>query len=137
MDKLIDSYLSADDGDNNESTQTSDLVDDDSPPAPLAPDVNTCHGVSCDYWVISRDIAIGNVEDFCGQSEHTKRYNVGLVNELVLLLKKLDDNAKGPQDSPDYVGCFKGAVIDSCDSNNIVSNPHNYKFGSTLTTSDG
>ena len=141
MDKLIDSYLTADDVNDADSTKTSDdpteSTKSEAPPAPLAADVNLCHGVSGDYWVMSRDVAVGNVEEFCSQSEHTKRYNEGSVNELELSVKKLDDDEKGPQDSPDCVGRFTRAVIDGCDSDDKISNPHNYKFGSTLTTGDG
>lgn len=109
----------------------------DSPPPPPAEDKNVCHGVGGDYWVMSRDVAIDNVKDFCGQTDHTKKYNGGSVNELELSVKKLDDDTKSPEDSPDCVGRFTNAVIDGCDGNDPVNNPFNYKFGATLTSGDG
>lgn len=130
MNKLIDSY----------DTDSSDDSDEPSKPAESeapAPDVNSCHGLGGDYWVMSRDTAAQNVEDFCSQSEHTKKYNEGSVNELELFVKKVDDDGKSPQDSPDCAGRFMRAVIDGCDSGDMINNPHNYKFGSALTTGDG
>jgi hypothetical protein len=106
-------------------------------PPPPAADKNACHGIGGDYWVMSRDVAADNVKDFCGQTEQTKKYNVGSVNELELSVKKTSDSKEGPKNSPDCVGRFTRAVIDGCDGNDPVNNPHNYKFGSTLTTGDG
>jgi hypothetical protein len=105
-------------------------------PAPQ-PDKNACHGINDDYWVMSRDVVVGNVKDFCGQTDQTKKYNTGSVNELELSVKKLNDDKKGPKDSPDCVARFQNAVIDGCDGGDSVNNPHNYKFGATLTTGDG
>ena len=34
---------------------------------PPKADVNNCHGISGDYWVIHRDTAVNNVNDFCSQ----------------------------------------------------------------------
>jgi hypothetical protein len=107
------------------------------PPAPPATDKNSCHGIGGDYWVMSRDVAVDNINDFCGQTEQTKIYNVDSVNELELSVKKLTDSSGSPKDSPDCVGRFTRAVIDGCDATDTINNPHNYKFGSTLTTSDG
>lgn len=117
----------------------SDLEDGNTeqPPAPTKPDENKCHGISGDYWVMSRDTAVENVKAFCGQSEKTVKYNEGSVNELELSLRDLDDDTKGPSDSPDCIGRFQGSVIDGCDGDDSTNNPHNYKFGSTLTTGDG
>lgn len=98
---------------------------------------NNCHGVSGNYWIASRDIAVENVKDFCGQGEKTVIYNKGSANELSLTVRNLQDDSKGPNDSPDCVQRFQGAVIDGCDGNDPVNNPHNYKYGSTLTTGDG
>jgi hypothetical protein len=108
------------------------------PPATASiPDRNICHGISGDYWVMSRDVAVSNVKDFCGQTEHSKKYNVGSVNELELSVKNNNDDSRGPKDSPSCVERFQNAVIDGCDGDDAVNNPHNYKFGSTLTTGDG
>lgn len=104
-------------------------------PAPQ-PDKNACHGISGDYWVMSRDVAVGNVNDFCGQTDQTKKYNTGSVNELEMSVKKLGDDKKGPKDSPDCVARFQNVVLDGCDGGDKINNPHNYKFGSTFTTSD-
>ncbi|PPJ50821.1 hypothetical protein CBER1_06501 [Cercospora berteroae] len=97
------------------------------------PNTNACHGISGDYWVMSRDTAVDNAKDFCAQTDKTKKYNAGSVNELELSVRKLDDDSKGPKDAPDCLGQFQNAVIDGCDGADPVNNPHNYKFGSTLT----
>lgn len=110
----------------------------DSSPNTTAPkDNNACHGISGDYWVMSRDVAVSNVQDFCSQTEHKKTYNPGSVNELELSVTKNGDDSLGPKDAPDCVNRFQNAVIDGCDGTDPVNNPHNYKFGSTLTTADG
>jgi hypothetical protein len=123
-------------GDPDLSVWTELHVGDQPAPAPQ-PDKNACHGIGGDYWVMSRDVAVGNVKDFCGQTDQTKKYNTGSVNELELSVKKLGDDKKGPKDSPDCAARFQTAVIDGCDGGDTLNNPHNYKFGSTLTTGDG
>lgn len=97
------------------------------------PNSNDCHGISGDFWVMSRDIAVDNAKDFCNQGDKTKKFNVGSVNELELSVRKLDDDSKGPQDAPDCLGQFQNAAIDGCDGGDPINNPHNYKFGSTVT----
>ncbi|KAK7926918.1 hypothetical protein PG985_003916 [Apiospora marii] len=104
---------------------------------PPAQDENTCHGISGDTWVMSRDVAVDNAKAFCGQREKKKRYNEGTVNELELSVWKQGDDAKGPTNAPDCEGRFRNAVIDGCDGSDRVNNPHNYKFGATLTAADG
>lgn len=106
------------------------------PTPPAVGDKNACHGISGDYWVMSRDVAVENVQDFCGQTERTKTYNVGSVNELELSVKKLNDDTQGPNNSADCIDRFQNVVIDGCDGDDPINNPHNYKFGSTLTTVD-
>lgn len=106
-------------------------------PAPPAADKNVCHGVSGDTWVVSRDVAANNVKDFCGQTDHTKKYNVGSDNELELSVKSLSDASKSPKDTPDCVGRFTRAILDGCDGNDKVNNPRNYKYGGTFTSGDG
>ncbi|KAK8098814.1 uncharacterized protein PG998_012055 [Apiospora kogelbergensis] len=100
-------------------------------------DENKCHGVSGDTWVMSRDVAVDNAKAFCAQREKKVRYNKGSVNELELSVWKSGDDAKGPGDAPDCQGRFQHVVIDGCDGNDAVNNPHNYKFGATLTAADG
>jgi hypothetical protein len=95
-----------------------------------------CNATSGDYWIMSREIAAGNVQDFCNQHEKTKIYNTGSDNELELSVKKAGEDNLGPQDSPDYVGRFIGVMLDGYDGRDAVNNPWNYKFGSTLTTGD-
>ncbi|KAB5566684.1 hypothetical protein GE09DRAFT_1107839 [Coniochaeta sp. 2T2.1] len=107
------------------------------PPPPPAHDINACHGVSGDHWVMSRDVAVDSVKAFCQQPAKTATYNKGSVNELELSVRKLDDDSKSAVDAPDCVGRFQRAVIDGCDGHDLTNNPHNYKFGSTLTTADG
>jgi hypothetical protein len=96
-----------------------------------------CNAISGDYWIMSREIAAKNVQDFCNQHEKTKIYNAGSVNELELSVKNAGEDSLDPQDSPDCVGQFVGKVIDGCNDVDAVNNPWNYKFDSTLTTGDG
>ncbi|OIW26935.1 SGNH hydrolase [Coniochaeta ligniaria NRRL 30616] len=105
-------------------------------PAPPAKDENKCHGVSGDYWIMSRDAIVPNIKEFCGQADKKKIFNVGSVNELELSVNKLGDDAKGPRDAPDCEGRFTRAVVDGCDGLD-PKNPDNWKFGGTLTTTDG
>lgn len=65
------------------------------------------------------------------------RYNQGSVNDLCLSVNCPADQSKGPGDARDCINRFTNAVIDGCDGNDKVNNPHNYKFGSTVTTADG
>ena len=102
-----------------------------------AQDNNACHGISGDFWVMSRDVAVENAKAFCSQTEKTVTYNQGSVNELSLSVRKPGNDSKVPTDAPDCVGRFQNAVIDGCDGADAVNNPHNYKFGSVLTTADG
>lgn len=78
-----------------------------------------------------------NVKAFCSQKSQSVTYNRDSVNSLSLSIHKIGDDSKGPADAPNCVGRFQRAVIDGCDGGDHVNNPHNYKFGSTLTTSDG
>jgi hypothetical protein len=105
-------------------------------PAPI-PEKNACHGVGGDFWVMSRDQAVTNAQDFCKQNNREVTYNQGSVNELKMSIRKLQDDKKGPTDAPECVGRFTNIVIDGCDGNDPLNNPHNYKFGSTYTSSDG
>ncbi|KAM3549525.1 hypothetical protein ARSEF4850_008805 [Beauveria asiatica] len=86
---------------------------------------------------MSRDVAVGNAEAFCKQERKVVKYNIGSVNELELSVSKTDDNARGPLDDPRCLGRLRDSVIDGCDGNDPKQNPHNYKFGSKLTSSDG
>lgn len=105
-------------------------------PAP-ATDQNACHSIGGDYWVMSRDVAVQGVNDFCGQTEQIKNYNVGSVNALELSIRNLEESSKSPEDTPSCVGRFQNAVIDGRHGADPINNPHNYKFGSTLTKADG
>ncbi|TGJ88663.1 hypothetical protein E0Z10_g8 [Xylaria hypoxylon] len=106
-------------------------------PAPSFEEKNECHGVSGDYWVISRDIAVSNAEAFCSQKDKTVKYNINSVNELELSAKNLSDDSKGPLDDPNCLDRIRGNTIDGCDGNDSINNPHDYKFGSTFTAKDG
>jgi hypothetical protein len=102
-------------------------------------DENICHGVSGDFWVMSRDVAMENAVHFCGQNIPIMRYNDDTVNELELEVKNWNNVAgiDSPKDAPECVERFKNAVFDGCDGNDMVNNPYNYKFGATLRTTDG
>lgn len=123
--QIIDSYFVEDPDDTDESPHPVALVDK-----------NVCHGVNGDYWVRSRDTAIENANDFCNQGDQTKRYNIGSVNELEFSAKKLGSKDKGPKDDPNCFARLRDGVIDGCDSDDRINNPHNYKFGSVLITAD-
>ena len=75
-----------------------------------------CQGPLGDSWYAFRDTAEKNAEDFCGQSEQTKKYNEGTVFELELSATK---SGLTPQDSPYCLGRLE-EVIENCDS---VTNP--------------
>ncbi|KAK6844306.1 hypothetical protein PG995_014416 [Apiospora arundinis] len=105
---------------------------------PPKKDENKCHGVSGDYWVMSRDQAVDNVKAFCGQTQGKVKYNEGSVNELELSVgREGSSDNKSPKDAPDCENRFTRAVIDGCDGDDKTNNPHNYKFGATLTAGDG
>lgn len=66
-----------------------------------------------------------------------RRYNEGSVNHLRLSINFPANESKTPRDAPDCVKNFERTVIDGCDGNDMVKNPDNHKFGSTLTTGSG
>ncbi|KAL9634922.1 MAG: hypothetical protein Q9204_002812 [Flavoplaca sp. TL-2023a] len=103
------------------------------PPAPVGQkkDKNKCHSVSGDFWVIHRDTAVKNVEEFCAQGSKSLD-----VDHLRLSVELPSDDTNGPGDVPNCRDNFVNAVIDGCDGNDVIHNPHNYKFGSTLTLAD-
>jgi hypothetical protein len=110
----------------------------DSSEVPLTQDENQCNGVSGDYWV-ERDVAVANAQDFCNQERQMMSYNIDTDNELELYVENLNTeiDERSPKDAPDCLSRFQTAVIDGCDGNDPLNNPHNYKFGSTLLTADG
>lgn len=59
------------------------------------------------------------------------RYFQGSVDEVKLTLTNTD-LAKPISEMSDCVDKFK-VIIDSCDGDNPINNPHNYKFGGTYT----
>lgn len=108
------------------------------PPAPVkVPEKNACHGISGDTWVMDYSVAIKNAEEFCKQDSKEVTYNQGSVNELKMSIKAPKNQDKGPKDAPACQNRFKDAVINGCDGTDPLNNPHNYKFGSTFTASDG
>lgn len=68
----------------------------------------------------------------CRQLIHL-RYFQGSVDQVKLTLTN-SDPAKSIPDMPDCVEKFK-IIIDSCDGDNPINNPHNYKFGGTYSDS--
>ena len=104
----------------------------------LNQDETRCHGISGDYWVMSRDVIVDNVRLFCAQDASIMKYNEGTVNELELNVSNLSNSTgtQRPRDAPDCIGRLQNAVIDGCDGNDMLNNPHNYKFGATLQTAD-
>lgn len=96
----------------------------------IVQDETICHGITADYWVMSRDTIIGNVRLFCGQDAPVMRYNEDTVNELVLEVKKRNAgiDMQSLKDALDCIDRFQDAVIDGCDGNNMFNNSYNYKF---------
>ncbi|KAI4255904.1 MAG: hypothetical protein L6R42_006500, partial [Xanthoria sp. 1 TBL-2021] len=88
-----------------------------------------CHGVNGDVWMIHRDQAVSAAEQFCGQHIKEKEYFQGSVDQVKLTLATTDP-AKSIPDMPDCFEKFK-IIIDSCDGDKPINNPHNYKFGGT------
>ncbi|KAI4134836.1 MAG: hypothetical protein LQ347_001191 [Umbilicaria vellea] len=104
--------------------------------APKA-DQNACHSISGNYWVMHRDTAVNNVNDICAQGSKSVEYNQGTVNHLCLSVDYPANESQGPDNALDCKGHYINAVLDGCDGNDPINNPHNYKFGSTLTLSAG
>ena len=57
------------------------------PVTPSQADVNKCHGVNGDHWIIHRDIAASNVNDFCNQDSKSREYVASMARSLLLLSK--------------------------------------------------
>lgn len=126
LEEVFKDYLAAED------------VSDQSIPFDLpSTDVNACHGVSGDYWINNPALATENILTFCGQSNKLVVYNEGTLDELWLSITNFNDDSAGPNDSPDCYIRFGGNVIDGCDGNDPINNPHNHKFGSNYFTADG
>ncbi|KAL8765074.1 MAG: hypothetical protein Q9209_007735 [Squamulea sp. 1 TL-2023] len=104
------------------------------PPA-QSPDVLKCHGVAGDIWMIHRDQAVSAAEQFCTQDNSEKEYYQGSVDQVKLSLSNSNaDSSKPISELTDCVDTFK-IIIDGCDGDNPVNNPHNYKFGGTYSSS--
>lgn len=116
---------------------TDDMGGLSAPPPTTIPEKNACHGISGDTWVMHFDTAIKDADDFCNQDSKEVTYNQGSVDELKMSVKAPNNQDKGPKDAPDCANRFKNAVINGCDGSDPVNNPHNYKFGSTFTATDG
>ncbi|KAI9674953.1 MAG: hypothetical protein M1817_001359 [Caeruleum heppii] len=107
-----------------------------SDPVPQSPSKTECHGISGDKWVMHREKAVEAVKEFCAQKEKSVEYHDGSVDELRLSVDFPEDQNKGPGDAPNCADNFINAVIDGCDGNDPVNNPHNYKFGGAFTLAD-
>ncbi|PQE17443.1 SGNH hydrolase- subgroup protein [Rutstroemia sp. NJR-2017a WRK4] len=75
---------------------------------------------------MSHDQAVTNAQEFCKQNDKEVTYN-----------QTASRQQKGSTNAPECVGRFTNIVIDACDGNGPVNNPHNYKFGSIYTSADG
>ncbi|KAI0521843.1 SGNH hydrolase-type esterase domain-containing protein [Xylaria bambusicola] len=106
------------------------------PPPPPPVEMTTCHGISGDVWVMSRDAAVASAQEFCQQTQQTVTYNKDSVNEVEFSVANQKDSSQGPMDAPDCFDRFQKTVIDGCDGNDPINNPHNYKFGGTFTSGD-
>ncbi|KAL8853702.1 MAG: hypothetical protein Q9221_001513 [Calogaya cf. arnoldii] len=101
-----------------------------SPQAPHTPvegekDENKCHGVNGEFWVIHRDTAVKNVEDFGAQDSKSLEYDHDSVDHLGLSVELSSDDKKGPKDIPNCRDQFVNVVIDACDGDDAPNNPHN------------
>ncbi|KAL8701120.1 MAG: hypothetical protein Q9201_005085 [Fulgogasparrea decipioides] len=93
-----------------------------------------CHGVGRDTWMLSRDQAASAAEQFCKQDVKDKEYFQSSADSVKLSVHNTDDS-KALKTIDDCVGKFK-VIIDGCDGNDPVNNPHNYKFGGIWTSAD-
>ncbi|KAL8817182.1 MAG: hypothetical protein Q9223_003937 [Gallowayella weberi] len=99
-------------------------------PPTQSPDSLKCHGVAGDTWMIHRDQAVSAAEIFCKQDDSEKD-----VDQVKLSLSSSNaDTSKPISKLTDCVDKFK-LIIDSCDGDSPVNNPHNYKFGGTYFSS--
>ncbi|KAK6077214.1 hypothetical protein SCUP515_05063 [Seiridium cupressi] len=104
-------------------------------PAPVA-DRNVCHGASGDYWA-THDTAIDNAKDSCQQNEEKVTYHRGSVNELELSVRKAGRWQQEPERCPRLPRPLPKARHRRLRRRRPPQQPHNYKFGSTLTKRDG
>ncbi|KAI9890971.1 MAG: hypothetical protein M1814_003472 [Vezdaea aestivalis] len=105
------------------------------PASPSQPQHPQCHGVGGDFWMLSRDQAVSAAEQFCRQTVKDKEYFQGSADSVKLSLHNKDDS-KPISGIQNCVGDFK-IIIDGCDGNDPLNNPHNYKFGGKYTTPNG
>ncbi|KAL8779859.1 MAG: hypothetical protein Q9203_001407 [Teloschistes exilis] len=106
-----------------------------SPAQPAAPPQLKCHGVNGDTWMLSRDQVVSAVEQLCKQDVNEKEYFQGSVDSVKLSAHDTD-GSKALSTITDCIGDFK-VIIDGCDGNDPINNPHNYKFGGTYTSPGG
>ncbi|KAI1120040.1 hypothetical protein F5Y10DRAFT_273475 [Nemania abortiva] len=104
------------------------------PPPPIQSTI--CHGISGDVWLPSRDVAVSLSQQFCAQDSQSVTYNQGTDSEVEFSVTKQNDASLGPADSPNCANLFRATVIDGCDGNDPVNNPHDYKFGGTFLDGD-
>ncbi|KAK9791978.1 hypothetical protein SCARD494_07385 [Seiridium cardinale] len=102
-------------------------------PAPLA-DRKVCHGASGDYWATSQETAVDNAKDFCQQNEEKVAYHRDSVNKLELSVRETGRWQQEPERCPRLPRPLPEA---GHRRRRPPQQPHNYKFGSTLTTRDG
>ncbi|KAL9600250.1 MAG: hypothetical protein Q9219_003294 [cf. Caloplaca sp. 3 TL-2023] len=96
-----------------------------------------CHGVSGDVWVDHVDKALAAVKEFCAQQKNPVDYYPNSEDTLRLHLNNEIDPSKKITDHHDCVGVFQKELLDGCDGNEPINNPHNYKFGGTYYAGDG
>jgi Alpha-galactosyl-binding fungal lectin len=91
-----------------------------------------CHGVGGDTWMLSRDKAVSASEQFCKQFVKDQEYNQDTADSVKLSAHFFPDDALTmiSMVPRDCIDSFK-VIIDSCDGNDPINNPHNYKFGGT------
>ncbi|KAF2808927.1 uncharacterized protein BDZ99DRAFT_444813 [Mytilinidion resinicola] len=112
-------------------------VDSAPPTPPAGQDKVQCHGINGDVWIMHRDTAAQNIKDFCAQASKSVEYNDGTVDQLRLSVDFPSDESQGTDKAPDCAGRITRAILDGCDGNDPINNPHNYKFGGTFTSADG
>ncbi|KAL8940133.1 MAG: hypothetical protein Q9216_002987 [Gyalolechia sp. 2 TL-2023] len=101
------------------------------------PEERQCHGVSGDVWVDHVDKVTAAIKEFCAQKISPLDYYPDSEDNLRLHLNNENDPSKSIADHPDCVGVFQKQLVDDCDGNDPIDNPHNYKFGGTYYAGDG
>ncbi|KAG9237493.1 hypothetical protein BJ875DRAFT_481242 [Amylocarpus encephaloides] len=102
----------------------------DATPSPFTD--TPCNVARGPLYMPSRDIASADADDFCKQGLAEARYNANDPNEVVFRVTNSNDPLLGANAAPNCASAF-GELIDSCNGNDPVYNPSNFKYGGSKT----